>query len=261
MTSANQRWRDGRTSYRPPEEPICTAEYGVAAIADDLAPKRFVIAHHYSRAYPAARRRFGLYRHGELAGVAVFSHPVTAAVFKGTFPGIAVGDCLELGRFVLLDEVPGNGETWFLGQCFRELRREGFYGVLSFSDPLPRRRLDGTIVMPGHVGTIYQAFNGVYRQRSRPRYEMLLPDGTSFSERALQKILSRDQGWRYAAETLVRAGADRPGDDLVSWARLWVARLCRRIRHPGKHRYAWVLPRRAPRLVSLGAYPKNVDPV
>ncbi len=35
----------------------------------------------------------------------------------------------ELGRFVLLDSVPANGESFFLGQCFTLLRREGLAGV------------------------------------------------------------------------------------------------------------------------------------
>ena len=33
--------------------------------------REFVERHHYSRSYPAARRRFGLYRGGELEGVGV----------------------------------------------------------------------------------------------------------------------------------------------------------------------------------------------
>ena len=71
----NQRWCDGRASYRPPTEPIKTAEYEVAEISDDTTARQFITQHHYSHTYPAARFRAGLYRHGELAGVAVFSHP------------------------------------------------------------------------------------------------------------------------------------------------------------------------------------------
>jgi hypothetical protein len=53
--------------------------------------------------------------------------------------------------------VPGNGESWFIARCFERLRREGFVGVVAHSDPLRRTRADGTVVCPGHVGTIYQA--------------------------------------------------------------------------------------------------------
>jgi hypothetical protein len=74
---------------------------------------------------------------------------------------------VEVGRFVLLDEVPVNGETWFLARAFAALARDGVEGVLAFADPEPRATADGTVVFPGHVGTIYQAHNAVYRGRAR----------------------------------------------------------------------------------------------
>src|SRR5262249_25959639 len=78
--------------------------------------------------YPAARWRFGLFRRGVLQGVAVFSHPCNDRALTSVFPGRAT-DSVELGRFVLLDEVPGNGETWMLGRCFRLLRHAGLAGA------------------------------------------------------------------------------------------------------------------------------------
>ena len=69
-----------KASYRPSTEPIRTAEYEVAEISDDATARQFITLHHYSRTYPAARFRVGLYRHGEFAGVAVFSHPCSNAV-------------------------------------------------------------------------------------------------------------------------------------------------------------------------------------
>ena len=63
----NQRWREGRDSYRPSGETIRAADYevhrfpSVAPGADDAA-RDFVEGHHYSRSFPAARERFGLYK-------------------------------------------------------------------------------------------------------------------------------------------------------------------------------------------------------
>jgi hypothetical protein len=71
----NQRWHHHRTVYRPAGEVIRTMDYEVALIDSDREAKAFVLAHHAFGTYPAARIRFGLYRHGELVGVAVFSHP------------------------------------------------------------------------------------------------------------------------------------------------------------------------------------------
>jgi hypothetical protein len=259
LGEACQRWLGGHARYRRPAETIRTQEYDVAEIADDTTAKGFVVEHHYSRSYPAARFRFGLYRRGALVGVAVFSHPVNEralAVF-GSASGV------ELGRFVLLDAVPGNGETWFLARTFEQLRHHGIAGVLSFSDPVPRRTVDGSLVLPGHVGRIYQAHNGVYLGRSTPRRLRLLPDGRVLSDRAIAKIRARDRGWRYAAAQLEAFGARalQPDDDPTTWLRLWLPRLTQPLRHRGNHRYVWALDRAVRRRLPAGlAYPKHVDP-
>lgn len=256
ITDAAQRWTAGAPSYRPAGETIATRLHQVAAIADDSPAKAFVVAHHYSRSYPAARRRFGLYRGGELVGVAVFSVPCNDRALS-CFPGAPI-ESLELGRFVLLDQVPGNGETWFLGRCFEELRREGFVGVLSMSDPMERRAADGRVVLGGHVGTIYQAHNAVYLGRARAEGLLVLPDGRTLHRRAIAKIRARVRGWRYAAALLEAHGAELLGDgDAEAWLATWLPRLTRRERHPGNHRYAWTLQRRDRRhLPASLPYPK-----
>jgi hypothetical protein len=240
----NQRWRDRHGSWRPSGEPIRTSEYDVELIPDDSTPKAFVVAHHYSASYPAARARVGLFRRGELVGVAVFSVPCRNEVLEAVFPDAAAS--VELGRFVLLDEVPGNGETWFLARALRLLAREGFVGVLSFSDPEPRATLDGCTVFAGHVGQIYQAGNASYLGRGGRRTLKLLPDGRVFSARAIAKLRAGERGWRSAARPLIDAGASEPPADERA-RRLWLAasltRFTRNVRHPGMHRYAWALDR------------------
>jgi hypothetical protein len=231
-------------------------------LPDDTSAKSFVLAHHCSGTYPAARWRFGLFRRGELQGVAVFSHPCHDRVLTRVFPGRAT-DSVELGRFVLLDEVPGNGETWMLGRCFRLLRREGLAGVVAFSDPCRRLNREGVPVFGGHLGRIYQAHNGVYLGRSTPRTLTLLPDGSVLSERAQQKVRSAEKGVRYAVGRLVEWGAEPPlcfePTYLSDWLLVWKARLCRAVRHRGNHKYAWPVSRRV-RLPPSLPYPKQLDP-
>src|SRR4051794_6652725 len=101
----NQRWKHRRTSFRP-LDPIDTTKYEVAAIDTDTPAKNFVLNHHYSMSYPATRFRFGLYTAGRLVGVAIFSHPVNDKALTNVFGGSAL-ESVELGRFVLLDSVPG----------------------------------------------------------------------------------------------------------------------------------------------------------
>lgn len=256
----NQRWRERRDSYRPPGELIRTDQYDVEPIDSDLVARDFVHEHHYSATYPAARFRFGLYRRGELVGVAVFSHPCNNRVLTNVFARTPVLEAVELGRFVLLDEVPGNGETWFLARAFEQLRGEGIRGVVSFSDPTPRTAADGRVIFPGHLGTIYQAHNARFLGRGDARTVKLLPDGRVFANRAEQKIRSGSRGWRYASSQLEAFGADPlpEGADRgarLEWLELWLGRLTRPLRHPGNLRYAWPLARRV-ELPAGQAYPK-----
>jgi hypothetical protein len=254
----NQRWRDRLDSYRRPDEIINPLRYEVAALDEDRIAKTFVQQHHYSASYPAARFRFGLYRGAQLVGVAVFSHPSNDAVLTHVFPGRAL-DSVELGRFVLLDTVEGNGETWFLARCFEQLRRRELRGVVSFSDPLPRTdRERGRVVFAGHFGTIYQAHNAHYLGRGTARSLHLLPNGTVFSARAAQKIRSGDKGWRYGAALLERFGATPCPDEARSaWLRQWLAALTTTVRHPGNFKYAWKLDRRVELLGVRQPYPKR----
>jgi len=258
-----QRWRDRRDVYRPAGETIRTAAYDVEPIADDRTARAFVERHHYSGTYPAARFRVGLYRRAELVGVAVFSHPCNDRVLTNVFPRLSARDAVELGRFVLLDEVPANGETWFLARAFDVLRAAGIRGVVSFSDPVARTDVHGRRLFAGHLGTIYQAHNARFLGRGDGRTLTLLPDATVFSHRAACKIRAGARGWRYASAQLVAYGAqpleedaDRPGRE--AWLRRWLSALTRRLRHPGCYRYAWGLDRRV-ELPDGARYPKALE--
>jgi hypothetical protein len=265
ITNVAIRWRERVGSYRPAAEVCDFSQYEVAPIDSDNVARAFVEHHHYSGSYPAARFRYGLFhRSGELRGVAVFSHPPHNNVLTNVFPVAAV-EAVELGRFVLLDNVKANGETQFLARAFDDLSRKGIVGVVSHSDPMERANADGTLVFKGHVGGIYQAHNAVYLGRLKPRPLVLLPDGKVFSDRAASKIRNRERGWRYAIEQLVAAGARSPAasEDLREWLARTLNERTRRARHPGNHKYAWGLVRGMKK--HLGppnpeAYPKLLVP-
>jgi hypothetical protein len=244
-----QRWQLQRATWRPAGELFRPSRHAVEVLEERDA-KGFVCTHHYSGSYPAARFRVGLFRAGtcalrDLVGVAVFSVPMqNRAIPKYT--GLEPLAGVELGRFVLLDEVEANGESWFLGRAFALLheRRPEIRAVLSYSDPVPRQTIDGSVVMPGHVGTIYQAHNGRYLGRARAETIVLDPHGRVISRRALSKLKHETKGAAYAYAALVAAGAP-PRRPLESGAD-YVARALhqgpfRRTRHPGNHAYAWAL--------------------
>lgn len=264
LTNTCQRWTEGRATYRLAREPFSPRDHAVAKI-DQAPAKAFVCAHHYERTYPADRFRFGLFGPtGELVGVAVFAVP-----FRGASLDVLPCDRAEgvvLSRFVLLDEVLANAESWFLARCFKQLRAEGLEGVVSFSDPLQRSNDEGRIIMPGHVGTIYQATNATYVGASKSEWRHMMPDGRMVQARSLSKIRNRDRGRGYAARQLERLGAaplpdDATKDEAKAWVKLWLDRLCRRVKHPGNHKYAWMLhPRRRRHLPPSRPYPKVTVP-
>lgn len=253
-----QRWRArGAVFVRPDGATFRPHAWEVAAISDDTTARAFVEAHHYSGAYPAARRRFGLYHHADLVGVAVFSQPMQADVLR-PFPRDAA---MELGRFVLLDAVPFNAESWTIRRCLDALAAEGVEGVVMFSDPEPRSGADGSVTFRGHYGTIYQASGAVYAGRATPRTLKLLADGTVLSARTLSKIRARERGWRYAVDQLVAAGAPTPSGDLAAWLRAVLPRVTRTVRHPGNHRYLMPVSAAAKRCLTGCSLPYPKAPV
>ena len=224
-----QRWNHGRDSYRPQGEPIDTSRYGVELLegkGSDTTAAGFVRTHHYSGTYPAAVVRVGLYRMKELVGVCVFGVPAQkAAIPKWT--GHPASDGVVLSRFVLLDDVPANGETWFLGRAFEALVqvRENCKVVLSYADPVPRFTADGRMVMPGHLGTIYQAFNGDYHGRSKKETQWFGPDGRLFDRRSFSKIRNGESGAAACYDRLQTKGA-RPKKSSETWAEYILAVKC-----------------------------------
>lgn len=245
ITETVQRWTERRESRRPAGELICPSAYDVVEAGDDATPRAFVERHHYSGAWVAARFRFLLYQRGELAGAAVFSVTPSVAAHHRVFPTLQLDQAVDLGRFVLLDSVPGNGESWFLARCF-ELLRGRVVAISSCADPAPRLTAAGARVFPGHVGTIYQALNGRFVGRTNRSTLRLLPDGRVLSNRAQGKLVRRERGWRRAVDELVRFGADPllADEDPVAWLRRWRDRLTRPVRHPGNLRYLWCIDRR-----------------
>lgn len=257
----NQRWELGESRWRPSGEVIRPSEYEVEPMAGkDARAIGFVELHHYSRSFPAGRFSFGLRRHGVLVGIAAFSIPTNNLTLTNVFPCEPL-EAVELGRLVLLDEVPGNGESWFVARTFEHLRKEGIRGVVSFSDPLRRRRADGTVVMPGHWGCIYQALNAVYVGRGKARTLRMFEDGTVFNDRTAQKIRKKERGWEAAIEGLQRRGAGIYQGDSREWLRTWTARVTEPVQHQGNHKYVWALDKHLRKtLPPSQPYPKMIDP-
>lgn len=261
ITDTVQRWTDRRESRRPAGELIRRADYEVARIDSAAEARAFVERHHYAATASSTAHRFGLYRRGNLVGVALFGPPASMNAHWAVFPSLTIHEAVTWGRLVLLDEVGGNAESLTGAGCCRFLRAAGVVAVETCADPEPRTDEQGRRVFRGHIGTVYQAMNMRHIGRTKPSTLRLFPDGTVFSSRAASKIAQGDVGRRYAAAQLVRWGADplHPGEDALAWLRLWRARVTRPMRHRGCLRYVLCLDRRRRREVLSApsvAYPK-----
>lgn len=245
-----QRWRNGRDRYRPAGE-VFDHRFATVERIDTATAKEFVQTNHYSRSFPASRLNVGLFvkrpfQKEVLSGVATFSVPMTQAVVPALLDGLPAAQGVELGRFVLLDEVEANGESWTLARAFRILREAlpEIRGVVSYCDPHPRHAADGQVSFKGHIGTIYKAFNATPRGRSKPRIQLLAPDGSVANERALAKLRNCESGADYVERRLRDQGAAprHVGESGAAYlARLLEAGFFRRQRHPGCIAFSWSL--------------------
>lgn len=246
LTERCLRWNARRFRHRPAGEPLQTEKYSVAPIEERLA-KDFIIRNHYSGTYPAARFRAGMFEHRafaapRLVGVAVFSVPMTQSLIP-KYLATAADRGVELGRLVLSECVPSNGESWFLGRAFKLLRASlDVDGVVSFCDPVPRYDLQGREIKRSHTGVIYRAHNARMAGRTLPRTQLLLPNGLCASDRSLSKIRNREQGYDYAMRQLLDAGAPRRlfAEEPAEWLRrLREEGFFRAVRHPGNFAFTW----------------------
>lgn len=112
----------------------------------------FIKLNHYSKTYPGGVDfSFRLLWGGKLAGACIFGWMAGNPKAKH-YPGATPQKTRELMRLVLLDEVPKNSESQFIGWCIRWLKKNtNLQLLISFADPAH-----------GHSGVIYRATNWRY---------------------------------------------------------------------------------------------------
>lgn len=268
----DKRWKYRRAIWRRPGEVLDPSQYGVEVLYEERTVLAFLQAHHYEGTLPPTRLCVGLYRKtgvqpAHLAGVAVFSNPMQEATIP-CYTGFPPAQGTILGRFALLDEVPFNGESWFLRRAFASLwsqkgGRGGIQTIVSYADPMERRTPLGHVIKPAHAGQIYQGHNALFAGRSSPRVLWLTVDGQVLSERSLSKIRNHECGHESATQRLLALGADarRFCESPGAWIKRVLPTIARRVRHPGNFVYVFGLtPEAKEQLVTRHAggqpYPK-----
>ncbi len=117
--------------------------------------RRFVAAHHYATVCPPITELcLGLFHKDKFVGVALWGYGVRPKhTIKKLFPSLEVKEYLELNRLRVLDEMPRNTETQFLGMMVQHIKRECPHVKVLYS------WADGLRGKPGYV---YQAANFLY---------------------------------------------------------------------------------------------------
>lgn len=167
----------------------------------------FIKNNHYSHTYPGGVDfSFRLFFNGELAGACIFGH------MAGNPKALCLCEDVddpkmyrELMRLVLLDKVPSNSESKFIGWCIRYLKKNT---DLVFADP-----------KFGHSGTIYKASNWKYCGLQKPDRPRMIINGTEIHPRMAYN--------RYGTSSVVKLKSMGIGVQLSP-------------REP-KHRYVYIL--------------------
>ena len=177
--------------YRPHD--AAPLPYAVRPISF-LKAREFVTLHHYMRGMGnSATGTFGLFDGAHLIGVLAFMTPCSERVRACVFGPEYVQRVTELHRLVILDVTPPNAESYFIARALNGLKeaKPHLWAVVSFAD-------SGA----GHVGTIYQATNGLYYGPSKPKPAFVDAQGRSRSPRQCKVTLTvKDalaRGWTIA---------------------------------------------------------------
>lgn len=122
----------------------------------------FVKKHHYLHRVAPTSVAYGAYFDNRLVGVCTIGKPASHTLIKGVAGEENADRVFELNRLCLLDEIPKNSESRFLGWVLREVPRDWI--LVSYAD-----------TDFGHEGIVYRATNWKYVGDSIPFTDKTLP--------------------------------------------------------------------------------------
>jgi hypothetical protein len=170
--------------------------------------REFVETNHYSKSVLGVTPflSFEIFQKDDMQrqiGAAVFGIPgqVQTELKYGEFSGNSKQTsrpkyvCVELRRFVLLDEAPVNSESFVLSKILRSLQYLGVDRIISYADPNQTRaeHPDGA-----HTGLIYRA-SGFHKIKENPETSAYImqadftEEGKTFKKGRRLPIRNRDQ--------------------------------------------------------------------
>lgn len=126
-------------------------KYKIKLIDKKLANK-IQIENHYLHTRASCIYGFGLFDEDEIIGVILYGNP-TAPTTIGICGVEERKNVIEITRLWIEDDTPKNTESFFIGNTIKLIDKEI---IIAFADPEFE-----------HVGTVYQASNFIYTERSK----------------------------------------------------------------------------------------------
>ncbi len=194
-----QRWRERRAVFLQKQIFFNPRLHEIVKIPMKLAAE-WIVKNHYLGSFPSATVCYGIFRSGELTGVAVLG----TAQHKNTIPNVFgpahAKDCLLLQRFALEAVLEFNAESYLLARVRALLKREGYCGILTIA--MKRRKLTrSAILLFPVISGRFLSDNAVYLGRSARLDEYLFADGNVLSNRSFSKSVNNESGRNYMART------------------------------------------------------------
>lgn len=127
--------------------------------------KDFILNKHYAQRMPSITYSYGLFEKDELIGVLTIGKPASNSLCEGVCGAEYKQYVYELNRLVVIEGLPRNTLSWFVGGVLRDLRDTDLI-IVSYAD-------EGM----GHNGYVYQATNWLYTGKTPSRTDKYTPKG------------------------------------------------------------------------------------
>ncbi len=145
--------------------------YKIKLIDKKLANK-IQIENHYLHTRASCIYGFGLFDEDEIIGVILYGNPTAPTTID--ICGIEERkNVIEITRLWIKDDTPKNTESFFIGNTIKLIDREI---IIAFADPEFE-----------HIGTVYQASNFIYTERSGRGGRVIAIKGNKIHNKTLWK--------------------------------------------------------------------------
>lgn len=146
-------------------------KYKIKLIDKKLANK-IQIENHYLHTRASCIYGFGLFEEDKIIGVILYGNP-TAPTTLNICGDDERKNVIEITRLWIKDDTPKNTESYFIGNTIKLIDKEI---IIAFADPEFE-----------HVGTVYQASNFIYTERSKRGGRVIAIKGNKIHNKTLWK--------------------------------------------------------------------------